>query len=315
MVSKIIFMPGKNGEMNRRDFLKLGLAAGAGLILGEACQSENSERREKNKKIFDPDKFEEENFGESIQPERKGTKEDFVESETIYLDFLQAIDSLPPAEREKLKQEWGRIAQKERGQMYKRRFNNSDEQVLRFFKRITDHEPYRKQLTELVEKYGAEHGVPIDLLLGVIGVESGGDPNARSTSKPSARGILQLMPITAREMGLKVELNAKDEVIGVDERYDVIKNIKAGARYLAKMKERFGSWGLALIAFCEGPTELSKQLRYLKVPDKQKTIVHLYSRKFFHLGDSHPFQYPFYVNAMSRQMLSVMNDGRTLSIL
>lgn len=300
-------------EINRREFLrKIGLGA-AGVVagvFGVEMLRKRGRNEDKNKKadVNNSEKFEEENSGKSVKPEMKDKGEDFAaQGETIHQEFLQAIAELPPAEQEKLKKEWDRIAQKEKIKMYERRFSNSDEQLRRFFKHLIDRKDYKKQLAELVKKYCAEYGAPADIVWGVIGVESGGDNDAVSNSKPEARGILQLLPAAAREMGLQVDEEK-------DERKEIGKNIKAGISYLAKMKERFGSWGLALIAFCEGPTKFSGQLRELEVSDEKKTIVHLYSKEFYGRGVTHPFQYPFYVNAMSKQMLEIMNEGRILPI-
>lgn len=285
------------------------LAAGIGLTAG--CGADSKPKEE----IFTQDEYSEANEGQSIMPEEKDLGIYFASAgETLRQEFLQAIKNLPATEKEKLQQEWERIAKLEEAKMYERRFGNSDKWLRRFLKHIIEDKEFQKQLKELVEKYCLKYGVPADIIWGVVGVESGGNPYARSASKPSARGILQLMPATARAMGLRVELNDSDEVVGKDERYDVEKNIEAGVKFLALLKGRFGSWGLALVAFCEGPTQLSAQLKHLKVPEKKKDLVHLYAGDFYGLGKVHPFQYPFYAYAMGKQMLSAVNEGKTIPV-
>lgn len=81
------------------------------------------------------------------------------------------------------------------------------------------------------------HGVPEDLFLRLIRQESGWNP--RAVSRKGALGLAQLMPGTAR-------------LLGVDP-LDPIANLDGGARYLAQQYRRFGSWRLALAAYNAGP--------------------------------------------------------------
>ena len=84
----------------------------------------------------------------------------------------------------------------------------------------------------------ARTGVPASLLVATAYEESRMDPAARSES--GARGLLQLMPATARE--LRVDSDAPAD------------NVLAGARYLQQLLARFGSVDLALAAYNAGPT-------------------------------------------------------------
>ena len=81
------------------------------------------------------------------------------------------------------------------------------------------------------------HGVPEDLFLRLVRQESGWNPRARSHK--GALGLAQLMPGTAR-------------LLGVDPA-DPRQNLEGGARYLAQQFRRFGSWRLALAAYNAGP--------------------------------------------------------------
>jgi|GEM_PF-3182023 Rod binding domain-containing protein len=92
-------------------------------------------------------------------------------------------------------------------------------------------------LARAVAKASAETGLPQDLLKGVIHTESGGNPMAKSPK--GATGLMQLMPATAKELGVDPT--------------DPVQNILGGARYLAQMKKRFGSDTLALAAYNAGP--------------------------------------------------------------
>lgn len=246
----------------------------------------------------------------TVKRERSADKETvtgFRHIGVLKSEIERGFEKTADKEKEMLTSEWARISELEETKMYERRFNNSETGLKKYFNDLLSKSLYRKAIGKLVRQYAKEFSAPEEIVLGVIGVESGGDNDAISNSKPEARGILQLLPVAAREMGLRVDEEK-------DERKEIEKNIKAGIAYLAKMKERFGSWGLALIAFCEGPTKLSSQLRELQAPDEQKTIVHLYSKEFYKLGTTHPFQYPFWVDAIGKQVISIMNSKGLLPI-
>ena len=88
-----------------------------------------------------------------------------------------------------------------------------------------------------------ETGVPLSLLAAVAWEESQMDPNAVSAA--GARGLLQLMPGTA-------------ELVGVTGNGPGA-NIRAGARYLLLMIDRFqGDLELALAAYNAGPTAVAE---------------------------------------------------------
>jgi soluble lytic murein transglycosylase-like protein len=112
--------------------------------------------------------------------------------------------------------------------------------------------PFRSAFAEAA----AKTGVPLSLLVATAYVESRMDPSAESHA--GARGLLQLMPATARELRLDGD--------------DPATNVLAGARYLAQMIDRFGSVDLALAAYNAGPTAVTRAgaaptvgtLRYVK---------------------------------------------------
>ena len=84
-----------------------------------------------------------------------------------------------------------------------------------------------------------ETGFPVALLVAVAWEESRMNPRARSGA--GARGLLQLMPQTARELGTSPD--------------DPRASIHAGARYLSELLKRFGGdLELALAAYNAGPT-------------------------------------------------------------
>jgi len=99
--------------------------------------------------------------------------------------------------------------------------------------------PYFNMMDAVFTKYS----LPIELkYLAVI------ESKLKSTalSRVGARGPWQLMPVTARELGLKV--NAK-----VDERINYYKSTTAAALYLRDLYAEFGDWLLVIAAYNGGP--------------------------------------------------------------
>jgi soluble lytic murein transglycosylase-like protein len=96
---------------------------------------------------------------------------------------------------------------------------------------------YRGEWLAAARAAAARHGLPEDLFLRLVQQESGFNPGA--VSPKGATGLAQLMPGTAQQLG--VDIN------------DPLQNLDGGARYLAKMKARFGTWDLALAAYNAGP--------------------------------------------------------------
>lgn len=85
-------------------------------------------------------------------------------------------------------------------------------------------------------------GVPTKLFLALVVAESSFNPAARS--RVGAIGLTQLMPATARELGV--------------DPHDPVQNLTGGARYLRIQYERFGSWQLALAAYNAGPARVRR---------------------------------------------------------
>ena len=90
---------------------------------------------------------------------------------------------------------------------------------------------------DLFAKAGAKYGVSPKLLAAVAKVESGYDP--RAVSKVGARGLMQLMPSTAKGLG-------------VDNAFDPAQAIEGGAKLLARNLREFKSVPLALAAYNAG---------------------------------------------------------------
>lgn len=103
------------------------------------------------------------------------------------------------------------------------------------------------------------------LVRAVVQVESGYNP--RALSRKGAMGLMQLMPDTAREMG-------------VEDPWDPEQNVRGGTAYLRRMIDRFGDLDVALAAYNAGPEAVT---RYSGVPPYEETRS--YVRRVFCLLD------------------------------
>lgn len=96
---------------------------------------------------------------------------------------------------------------------------------------------YRGAYIDVAKAAARKHGVPEDMFLRLVQQESGWNPGA--VSHKGATGLAQLMPGTARKLGVDPK--------------DPGQNLEGGARYLRQMYDKFGSWRLALAAYNAGP--------------------------------------------------------------
>jgi len=94
------------------------------------------------------------------------------------------------------------------------------------------------EIDAAIEKAASATGLDPALIRAVIRVESSFDSGA--VSGAGAQGLMQLMPGTAREMG-------------VTDPFDAEQNVMGGAKYLARQLRRFGDVRLALAAYNTGP--------------------------------------------------------------
>jgi soluble lytic murein transglycosylase-like protein len=94
-----------------------------------------------------------------------------------------------------------------------------------------------------VEEAARRYGLDPALVDAVVRAESGYDPSA--TSPAGAMGLMQLMPATAR-------------ALGVADPYDPVQNVHGGVRYLRGLVDRFGDVTLALAAYNAGPGAVAR---------------------------------------------------------
>jgi soluble lytic murein transglycosylase-like protein len=101
----------------------------------------------------------------------------------------------------------------------------------------------------LIHQVSASEGIDGRLMAALIWTESSFRPNA--VSRVGAAGLSQLMPGTARSLGLRVDSS-------VDQRFDPEANIRAGARYLRRHIVNYGSVELGLAAYNAGSGRVSQ---------------------------------------------------------
>ncbi|HYF03720.1 MAG TPA: transglycosylase SLT domain-containing protein [Patescibacteria group bacterium] len=131
-----------------------------------------------------------------------------------------------------------------------------------FMNRVQDRiAPFENIIHQASEKFN----VPVNLIKAVITAESAG--KATAASPVGAKGLMQLMDGTAREMGVQNSLNPVENILG-------------GTKYLRKMMDTFkGNLELALAAYNAGPGNVQK---YGGIPPFKETQAYVRRVKGYH---------------------------------
>jgi soluble lytic murein transglycosylase-like protein len=129
-------------------------------------------------------------------------------------------------------------------------------------------DPTPAEIREMAARAGAAHDLDVELLASVIRAESNG--NVHAVSRAGARGLMQLMPGTASQLGVADSFRAEQ-------------NINGGTAYLNTLLERYhDNLAFALAAYNAGPAAVDK---YHGIPPYRETrryvarIIHDFNRR------------------------------------
>ena len=118
-------------------------------------------------------------------------------------------------------------------------------------------------IEDSIQKAAAKYNLPPVLIKAVMRAESNFEVGA--VSKAGAKGLMQLMPATAKELG-------------VTDIFDIDQNIDGGAKYLRQMLDRFdGNIRKALAAYNAGPGAVIKyngRVPYAETRQYVKRVLH-----------------------------------------
>ena len=146
-----------------------------------------------------------------------------------------------------------------------------------------------------IVKYSVEMGVDPAITLSIAQVESGFNHNLKSAY--GAVGVFQLLPSTARRMGLNP--------------YSLDDNIKGGIMYYKSMYQMFGSMQLAVAAYNAGPANVKK---YNAVPPFRETknfVSSIMSGYYYLKAHTDPAVVAYYSKKAQEQNNKAKNQTET----
>lgn len=117
-------------------------------------------------------------------------------------------------------------------------------------------------LLTLIEEACREHGLDPDMVIALIQVESRFNTNA--VSPKGARGLMQLMPATAKRYGITT----------ISELHNPAQNLDAGMRHLKELlKLHKGNWALAIASYNAGEYAVARH--GARIPRFQETMLYV----------------------------------------
>ena len=124
----------------------------------------------------------------------------------------------------------------------------------------------KNQIKKILKRYCQIYNVDYYLAYSILKVESNFNPNA--ISKKGAKGLMQIVPVTQRELKIFSP-------------FDPEENIEGGVRYIRKLMDKFGRIELVIAAYNAGPNAV---IKYNGIPPYRETknyvrkVLKLYKR-------------------------------------
>ena len=110
-------------------------------------------------------------------------------------------------------------------------------------------------IANIIQKESKKRDYDWKLILAIVKTESHFDPRARSSK--GARGLMQVLPSTAKWLSPKMGLKYR----GRDSLYEPEYNVKLGMHYLNMLHQQYGDMDKAIAAYNRGPSGLARYLR------------------------------------------------------
>ncbi len=145
----------------------------------------------------------------------------------------------------------------------------------------------KRELRSLIHRFANQYKIEPALIEAVVKAES--EYDSMAVSKKGARGLMQLMPATAKSLG-------------VSDVHDPQENLKGGIQYLHRLLDRYqGNIDLAVAAYNAGEKSIE---RHKGIPPFPETIDYVMKvRKY----------YNHFAELASRQALNQFSERKTFS--
>lgn len=148
--------------------------------------------------------------------------------------------------------------------VYMEQFGTFTRSVRQFFQHPQEHEA-KLPFEEIVAAEAKRHGLDPCLIHAIIRHESNYQTDV--VSKSGAQGLMQLMPRTAKELGIGNSFNPRE-------------NIAGGTKYYRQLFNEFGDHDTTLLAYNSGPGNVRRGKRYQQSKHYAKKVIATWNRLY-----------------------------------